>query len=165
MNQTITRRRLLSSTALVPFGAALAGCATLQAPGVPAGLQQVAQDVALIAQGLGHATLSLPGLIPAGTLATVQKYLAQINQVAELLGQAPTAAAGAPLIQQLEGAINGIVAATGTLQLPGKWNDALAAVEALLPVIEVAVGLVVPTARAARSAMTPAQARQLLGSL
>ena len=161
---TITRRRLLSSTALLPVSAALAGCPAFRAPGIPAGLQQVAQDVALIAQGLGHATLSLPGLIPAGTLATVQKYLAQINQVAELLGQAPTAVAGAPLIQQLEGAVNGIVAATGTLQLPGQWNAALAAVEALLPVIEVAVGLVTP-ARMARSTMTAEQARAVLRSI
>ena len=148
-----------ASVTLVP----LAGCNAVGQTSVPAGLQQAAQDVSLIASGLGSATLSLTGLVPPATLATIQKALTEINQVATLLGQAPTAAAGAPLVQQLEGSINAIVGATATLQLPGKWNAALAAVQVLLPVVEIAVGLVTPP-RMARTAMTVEQARATLAA-
>ena len=161
----LTRRELLSRTILAaPLGFALYGCANANQIAAT-----VASDASLIATGLQGAlanisTLNISGLT-ADKMQTIGLALVGLKSVASALALATTTAQAQPLVQQLETDLNAIVGALAALPLPPQISVALQAAAILLPVIEAAVGMVIPTPRPTAPApqhLTPDQARLIL---
>lgn len=153
----MNRRHFLASAGALAGIAALAGCATGSPP-----LAQVVADVQTIASGLSGAIEKLPpGIIPGGTPSVITAALADLQAVAASIGAADTAAAAQPLVQRVAVDVNVVVGALASLPLPAPVSTAFQAAMVLLPVIEAAVGMMVP-AGATPGAMTPAQARVVL---
>lgn len=166
----LTRRELLSRTILASgAGLTLWGCATANQVA-----STVAQDASLIATGLKGAlanlgALNIPGLT-ADKVMTIGLAVAGLQTVATSLLMATTTAVAQPLVQQIETDLNAIVGALAGLPLPPPISTALQAAAILLPVIETAIGMVLPptapatpAARLAASVtMTADQARLIL---
>lgn len=150
--------------ALAP-SVALGGCLT----GPDQAIATVANDAKLIASGLQGVlvqlgNLNVAGLTPA-ILATVGSAVTNLQAVADAIAGVATNAAAQPLVQKIETYVNTIVSALAVLPLPPPISTALQAAAILLPIIEAAVGMVLPasTARAAKGlALTPDQARLVL---
>lgn len=154
-----TRRRLLSYTALTAAGLALTGCATGSPPA------QYAEDAKLVGDALVALVTKL-GSVAGLTPATLARYTSYASQAATLAGQvaaALTRDAAEPLVVQLVGvaqaALDALAGSSGVI--PPEVATALRAVSALLPVLQVAVGLLA----APRGAMAPEDARRVLRAL
>lgn len=165
LSTTVAGRMMLPAATFLPLAplAILAACAN---SGTPVTVQSVSQDVTLIATGLNNA-LSAPSvtaLIPAATLPKIQQALSDLNSLATQVAASPSAAAQKGSVAVIEQDVNTIVSALAGLPgLPPNVSTILTAATVLLPVIEVAVGLVVP-AGAATAAMTPDAARMHLAA-
>lgn len=120
-------------------------------------------DISLIASGIaaGFPALEASGLVNAKTLATVQGYITQLTSIAGTITNTSSQLQGQSAVQQMETILNAIVAALAGLSLPAPFGPALIAANALLPVVEVAVGLAV-SAVAGAPAMSPEAARAAL---
>ena len=151
----ITRRALLRTSALVPVAVVVA-CAGQT---VPQALQQAAQDAALLATGLAPVIPQLTGFVSASTLATAQTALATLKGAATQLAGIPTTSGAVPVVQQIEQAVNAILGIAAPLLAATPAGPILTAASVLLPVIEAAVGMIVPPAA---SNMSPDQARLIL---
>lgn len=170
----MNRRELFRSSsviALIATAGLAGGCSLLQG-GSGTSISQVVSDLQLIAQSLTAALPSFSKIvgIPPATLSKIQDWVAQIVAAAQGVASAASAAAAQPYVQQVESIINAILGALAGLPLPTSVETVLAAVGALLPVIEVAVGLVAPqgtpvASMAARHPMSAAQARMVLRSV
>jgi hypothetical protein len=159
----ITRRLLVSAAPAVALAPLLAACAGKT---VDQSIATVVTDVSTIANGLqGTLTqlgaLGVAGLTPA-IVSTVGNYVADLQQVATQVSGATTTAAAQPLVQKVETYVNTIVSTLALIPLPPPISTALQAAAILLPVIEVAVGLLVPPTNGASPGMTPDQARLVL---
>jgi hypothetical protein len=97
-------------------------------------------------------------------MTVIGSALGSVQSVATALAKVTDKAAAQPLVTKLETYVNAFVsAAAGIPLLPPSIQLALQAASILLPVIEVAVGLVLPSApKASAATMTPAQARLVL---
>ena len=161
----LTRRELLSRTIVASSaGFALYGCANANQVA-----STVASDASLIATGLQGALANIGNLnisgLTADRIQTIGLALAGLKTVATSLAMATTSAQAQPLVQQLETDLNAIVGALATLPLPPQISVALQAAAILLPVIEAAIGMVIPTPAPTAPApqhMTPDQARLIL---
>jgi len=140
---------------------ALAGCSSSTTGTVPpVTLQSVANDVNLLATGLNNA-LSQPSvvaLIPPTIEPKIQAALADLTSLASTVAASASSGATQASVTTVENDVNTIVAALAGLPLPPPAPTILTAAEVLLPVIEAAVGLVVPPS-AAVGGMTPDEAR------
>lgn len=154
---SLTRRTLLRAAALIPVAAVVA--CTGQT--VPQALQLAAQDTALLLSGLSPVVSQLTGLVSADSLAAAQGWLGKLQGAAAQLAGLSTTSAAVPVVQQVEQAVNAIVGVAAPLLAVTPAGPILTAASVLLPVIEVAVGMVVPPAA---GGMTPAQARQILSA-
>jgi hypothetical protein len=177
MNMHMNRRTLLANSSIVAIGltaVGIVGCAGLTTNQV---LSQAAADANAIAQGLKNILPqigALAGVSPA-TVATVGQAIADIQTVAAAITGATTAGAAQPSVVQLETDLNAIVAALASLTvIPPPISTALMAASILLPLIETAVGMVVPAqaslamAKAVRTSApitTELQARNFLNGL
>jgi hypothetical protein len=145
---------------------ALAGCSSSTTGTVPpVTLQTVANDVSLLATGLNNA-LSQPSvvaLIPPTIEPQIKAVLNDLTSVAGTVGSSTSASAAKASVTTVENDVNTIVAALAGLPLPPPAPTILTAAEVLLPVVEAAVGLVVP-ASAASGAMTADEARMHLAA-
>lgn len=162
MNTIVSRRRLLSASAIIPVAVALNACTGMTASQVAA---QAVSDVKLIASGLAGALPSLGNAagIPAATVAAVGASIVKLQTVADAIGQAASNIDAQPLVQQMETLLNAAVGSLAGLALPAPFGPALTAAMALLPVIESIVGLVIAP-KAAASAMSPDTAREILAA-
>jgi hypothetical protein len=164
----LTRREIISRTALVGAGVTLFGCTAAQ---VNSALSQVATDAQTLSAGLSGAmaslsTLNIPGLTPT-IIGRVQTAIASVVTVANALSGATSTNSAQPLVQQLEGDVNAVVDALAGLPLPAEIELPLQAAAVLLPVIETAVGLAISQVTAsarlrATAPMSAAQARAIL---
>lgn len=159
----MNRRDALTSTILAGTGLVV-GCATL----FNATVAQVASDVATIVNGL---EATVPAIAAAAGLSSaaaqaVTTALSSLQTLATSVSNAASTTAQKPLIQQIEADINTIVATAAAIPgLPAEVTLALEAAEALLPVIEAIVGLVVTTPATPRPGLvrrTPTHVRALL---
>lgn len=149
----MNRRHLLIATPAL----LLAGCVTGNTA-----LATVAQDVATIASGLLGVLPNLPAnIIPSATMAAVGAAVADLQSLASQVSSAASTTAAQPIVKQVETDVNTIVNALAAFPIPAPFSTAIQAAAVLLPIIEVAVGFVVP-ASAVRGAMTPDQARAAL---
>ena len=146
----------------------LAACGT----GTPAQqLATVVNDVSTIANAFVNALPALAattGKISPVAIANVQQAVATLQTLATQLSGVATTTAAQPIITQVEATVNLIVntLAPFSVALPPPWGEILPAVAVLLPVVELAVGLVVPASaplrRAAVPGLTPDEARVIL---
>jgi hypothetical protein len=123
----------------------------------------IAQDVQIIGAGLSKAltrvqALNVKGLSPE-LLAICQTALANIQTAAVTLSAVSLPADAQPLVVKVEGSVNAIVGTLSALPLPAEIQTALVAATILLPVIEAAVNLAVPSVS---QPMTADQARATL---
>lgn len=164
--------------ALAPAAAALlAGCSSL--PWFSnSSVQQAATDMSTIATAFKNILPQLGTVqgISASLVAEAGTIVADLQSLAAQVAQAASTAAAQPQVQQFEADLNALVAALAGLPLPPPISTALAAAAVLLPVIEAAVGMLVPPpapaptpapapVAGAAPRMTPDQARSYLKSL
>lgn len=165
-NFSSRRAFLLSTTAAVPLALGACGSVDMKIASVAKDAKLIASGFAGVLQQLGR--LNLPGLTPA-LVAYIGVAVAGITSLADALGTAATAAEAQPLVEKIAGYTNAVVGALATLPLPPAISMALQAAMVLLPLIELAVGLVASPAHPARSALaapaaplTSDQAREFL---
>lgn len=147
MLRTVSRRQVLGSSAALGAAAALAlaSCNTAQ---VDQALAQAASDAQQIAAAL---KAILPNIgtvvgISPDKVAKAGQIIADIQSAAAAISSASSASAALPSVQQLEQDVNAVVSVLAGLPLPPPVGPALQAASILLPVIEAAVGIVVPQA-------------------
>ncbi len=151
MNQTISRRDLFRGAAMVPVGIALASCA---------GGNQVPAWVAAIAAIGREAVLILPQLVAAGlpgaAASQAAAIIGSIQNVAQTISAASTAAQGQAALGQIEIYINAVapIVADYAGLVPG--GSILGLIVAALPAVELAVNVIVDL-------LTP-QAKALAGT-
>lgn len=157
----ITRRHLLTSTAMLPVGVALAGCPALNnaVNAVPG----VATDIQLIAAALRTVLPTIEALtgLAGGAKNTVTNLIGAISGAAANVSSA--AGDGLTAIVQSVGNNVASIAAllSGVTGLPAIVSAAISDVVALLPAVQAAAGAVAapPMARRFAVAITPEQAR------
>lgn len=108
---------------------------------------QTAQTIITLDQGLKGAltnlsALNVPGLT-AAKVQTIQTALTEINTAATNLQTTAATNTAQSQVQQVEGAVNTIVATLAGMPLPATIQMPLAAAAVLLPVAENTIGLVV----------------------
>lgn len=152
----------LSATALLST-TALTGCGTFD-------VSTITSDANIIAGGLAAVDVQMGnlGVVDPATMTKIGTALASIQDVAKALATASDKSTAQSLVGKLETYVNTFVnVAAGLPFLPPSITLALQAASILLPVIEVAVGLVLPSAAQYSSlpkstGMTPDQARLVL---
>lgn len=152
------RRHLLITTALFPVA-----CSTATPTQSP--WQSVSFDVTLLVSGL---KIILPYIVTPATAARYNGYIDDVARVAKALLEVQDANSAKSLVQQALVDVQTILAnIPSSIPLPQVVQTAIAAIVALMPVIEAAVGLLIPQAglRRAVRPMTPEQARAFLRSL
>lgn len=166
------RRDLFKSVSAVALMGAASGCSLFMGKSPAQGIAQVVSDLQLIAQSFTAALPSFAKIvgINSNTLSQIQNWISQIVAAAQGVASAANGSAAQPFVQQVETDLNAIVGALAGLPLPPPIGTVLAAAGVLLPVIEAAVGLVLPPSSPARSLaamrpMTPDQARAALRSI
>jgi hypothetical protein len=154
----VSRRLFVTTAPAALAGLTLVRCSATQ---IDAGLKQAAADTATIAVSLKNALPVIAGTngISSAVVARVGVAVADIQTVAAAVAAAATPAAALPSVQQLEVDFNAIVNSLAGLPLPPPISSALTAASVLLPIIELAVGMIVPPSA---SKMTPDEARAIL---
>ena len=138
---------------------ALDACANFMA-----NLPQYATDAADIAAGLTTVVgdLKAAQAISPSEAVSLDAALVDVNTAAGALAKNTSITAAKGTVNQLAAAANVVLSATaGIATLPAADRDLLHAAQTLLPVVEAAVGIVVPAA-ATEMSMTPEQARAVL---
>lgn len=156
-----TRRQMLiglGSAAALPLLAACQGAAA------PTNLSQALADLSTLASGLSGVLPSLSSIagIPADVLKRAQTIIPQISQVAGSVSGAASASALQSPVKQIETLVNSLVSAvTPFVAAVPTVGPIFAAASVLLPVIETAIGMVVPPSA---GPMSPAEARLILAA-
>ena len=156
-----TSRRLVLRNAVVvaPVLALLTGCAWLKGKTAQQITQAVLSDIALVASGLVNVLPQLSAIV--GVPPSVAAIIADIKAVSGQLSANMTTTQAQPLVARIASDVQTLVQALIGIPLPPAVSSALKAVQVLMPVIMVAVGLFAPSA-AAPGGMTPDQARAVL---
>jgi hypothetical protein len=141
----LSRRTLVSSTTMgaVVFMGACAGTGTTPAQIVT----DVQNAVSALASSFSTVLAQAPNVVPATTAATITSALAQASAVLGSLSTNLTANAAAPLVQQIESALNTVISAAAAVPLiPPPFSTALGAAAIVLPIIEAWLSTVLPAA-------------------
>lgn len=151
---------------------AMPGCTSTGSPLVTP--YQVVTDIGTMIPALQTTVQTLatqnPPIIAADVAAKVQALLAQAQTLDNSLSGSMAATQSAPIVQQIETDLNGVVTALAGLPLPPPYNTYVSAAAVLLPVIEAFVTSVIPqpapavtpAVSAKAHSMTPDQARMVL---
>lgn len=162
------RRTVLAALAPFAFVAMLVGCAgtTSVTP------YQVITDANTLIVALKTSTQALaaqvPPAIPADQAARIEGLLEQAQVLTNSLSGSTAATAAAPVVQQIETDLNGVVTTLAGMHLPAPYGTYVQAAAVLLPVLEAFVTSVSgapvhPVAATAPGGMTPDHARLILG--
>lgn len=147
------RRKLLAGVSALALG----GCASFSTG-------QIASDASNLAAGLQGMMAQLGQLalnIPTTVMSAVGTAITSLQKAADAVAGVYTTASALPLVQQIAGYVNAVVAALSSVPgIPTAIQLILQAAQAILPIIEAAVGMVVTAVSA--TAMSPTQARQIL---
>ena len=125
------------------FGAlvVLMGMTACSGPITPS---QVVQDVALVANAFNSQLVNLSTLVPANIRTTIQNAIAAMLAAATAFQTAATQSAQQPIVQQIMTDVNAVFGAlTGVANIPANIQSLINDVNALLPIIETAVGLII----------------------
>lgn len=142
----ITRRSLLTTTALAGIGLGVAACSGSAAGNaVLNALPQVATQLQTIAKGLIAALPSLSSAtgLSGGALKTITTAVNDISTVAGTVAPGLTPTQGQSVVATVEGDLNVVVAAAAGLPLPPPFGPALAAAALLMPVVEGALNMAI----------------------
>jgi hypothetical protein len=159
----ISRRALLRGMTAVPVVACLsaAGCNTAS---VSPAVQAAANDVKLIGQafvGMLPTIATLTGMTMQ-TTAKISQWAGDLGAFAGSLAAMPTTSGAASVVQDVERTVNAIFSALSSVKsMPASVAGVLKAAQTLMPVIQMAVGVLTAMAPAARG-MTPDEARAVL---
>lgn len=153
----ITRRIVFSAGLASMF--AIAACTTQQANTIG---QQVVTDVNILSNGLTPILPQLAPSVPPDAQARIAVLVAQVQAAVNAIVPGMTAALAQPTVVTIGNAVNAIAAELQTVPgIPTNVRNTVTAAQALLPLIEVAVNMVIPVG-ASPSGMSPAQARMIL---
>lgn len=158
-----TRRLVVSSGAML----ALAACAG--SPNAGTTPAQIIADANGLIVSLGQVVNILanqPGVLSADVIARSQALLAQAGTVASSLATTVSANVAAPVLAQIESALNTVLGSLGGILLPPPYGTIVAAAAALLPVIGAYVAQYLPrpgVGVAAPSPVAATAARRRLG--
>lgn len=163
MLNRVSRRKLfaIGGGSAVAAVIVLAGCSNFASVE-----QTVGADANLLASGLSTSLASLaalkgiPGLTP-DVVAKVQTALGAVQAIAAALQNAGSQAQGQALVQQLETAVNTIVAALTVLPLPPQILLGVDAAAILLPIIETGINLAINAQTQAQASAAATQAQQV----
>ena len=127
----------------------------------------VSDDAIVIANGLQAILPRLATVagMSTSTLAIIANAVASLQATAQALKGASSTAQAQGFVQKIETYVNTIVSVLASFNLPPPIGDVLTAADVLLPIIEVAVGLVLPARaryRAMATTMAPDKARTIL---
>ena len=157
----MNRRRALTLIAAAPLAACQATSGPVVVP-VPVNLPEWVKDLKLVADGLaGVLPLLAPLGLSAATTAEVQAWLARLEQIADAAVAAVPADGKATVGTFVQAAAAVVSVLSGVDGLPSSVTSILVAAQALLPIIQIAVGFLM-TPRG--SPMAPAQARAVLAA-
>lgn len=126
---------------------------------------QAAADAAALAHGVGEIAAKLATLhdLSPPLAASIEAASADAASAAAALAQAETANAEKTLALRITGDVNAVIDALASLpDLPKPVAQVVEAAEVLLPVFETEAGLT-PPATLPAGAMTPGEARRILG--
>lgn len=143
MNQTISRRGLVTTAALFPIGYVV-GCTELQ---------KVTSDADTIANGVAAVLPTIQALtgISAGVVAKVEAGISAVKTAAAQLGSA-VAAGASTAAQQLAAGVSAVMAAVNGIAVPSWVTAVLSAAQTLAPIVMQVAGVVLagpaPDARA-----------------
>lgn len=155
----MNRRRALLVLAAAPIAACQAGGTAPVVP-LPPQLPEWVKDLKLVADGLAGALPMLGALgLSAATAAEVQAWISRLEQIADAAVAAVPADGRATVGTFVQVASSIVTALSSVVGLPSSVSSVLVAAQALLPVIQIAVGfLMAPRG----STMSAAQARAVL---
>jgi hypothetical protein len=160
-----TMKRLSTFAAVLLLSAAPVFASGTSPSASAVNIQKAAADVATIATSLNTA-LNNPAIaaaIPGGLPAPVSAALADLVAVSQALATATSTTTAQTSVAQVEKDVNTVVNALSALPLPPPAPTILLAADVLLPVIEGAVGMIVPqTSSAPLNGMTSDAARMHL---
>ncbi len=133
--ETITRRGLLRTTALVPVAIAAASCAQIEA--WVAANPNILQQLSAYASAAASAALAILPDVEKIT-AIPQGVATAVTDLQTLAGDIATAtvSTAAGFVGQLEGAINIVVGGLSKINIGSTGNTVVAALDAALPIIE-----------------------------
>lgn len=162
---SITRRHLLMTTALIP----IAACAQL-APVISVVTDpKVAAILAALKpwiDGLGVLPAWLTGIATPETVARVAGWIAQLNDIAGQIGGVTSVGSAIPLLKLLAPILSNIMAALPAGTIPANISSLLTAAVTYLPTILMIAGLFMRPAPQplmyAQGQMTPEQALAVL---
>ena len=139
--------------------AILAGCSNSST--TPAQIVADAQNaVTALSNGFAAVVKQAPNAVPADKAATITAALAQAASVLGSLSTNLTATQAAPKVQQIEQALNTVIAAAAAVPLiPPPFSTALGAAAIVLPIIEAWVNSILPAPAAASMASMSARAK------
>jgi len=156
------RRRALLVLASAPLAACQATGSPVVIP-VPPQLPEWVRDLKLVADGLAGALPALGSLgLSADLVARAQGWIVQLERIADAAVAAVPADGKATVSTFVQVAAQ-VVSALGEANLPASVRTILAAASALLPVIQVAVGLFLAR-RGAAPQMPADRARAVLAA-
>ncbi len=141
MNQIVTRRALLRTTALIPVGLAVEGCAALTTAVTLA--PQIAEYAGVIANAISLVLPDIKALtgLAGGAYNTIAWVVDQISGTATKIANA-TSADAASLVSTLASGVGTIAGMlSGLPSLSGIVNDVISNALAVIPRIEALVGI------------------------
>lgn len=151
----MNRRNLLAGVSALALG----GCASFSTGAI-------ATDVSNLSGGLQGMLVQIGQIglnIPTAIMSAVGTAIASLQKAADAIAATYTTAQALPLVQQVAAYVNAVVAALTTVpSLPSIISGILTAAQAILPIIEAAVGMLVGAVTA--SPMSPSQARAILAA-
>jgi len=155
----LTRRTLVAaapSVGLVGIVAACSGTTTTPAQIVT----DVQNAVSALANSFSAVVAQAPNVVPVNTSAQITSALAQASSVLGSLSTNLAANVAAPIVQQVEGALNTVISAASAVPLiPPPFSTALAAASIVLPIVEAWLNSVLPATSGAAPAMMAARAK------
>jgi hypothetical protein len=156
----MNRRTLLRVGAAIPAAALLGGALAACATGTTDPFASVATDVSDIAGAFTGAAPSLSGVqgISASTLSDITTAGATLQAIAADLAMVDTQASAQPLVTRVV-ADAGVVLneLDGNAALPASVQQILTAVQTMLPVIELAVGIALTAGKKTGMSVAPAR--------
>lgn len=156
------RRSVLAT--IPAIAVALAGCASTNSTATIS--NEAVTDLNLIAtalEPLGDTVATMAGATPA-IVAQVNTDVAQLAAAAQAVAPGISTAVAQPSVMTVASALQAIVNALQGFALPANVQSVLTAAEALLPLVQMAVGIAIAVAAPKAGAMTPAQARVVLAA-
>lgn len=149
------RRQILLAFTTLPIAACTQTTAVTEPPAVV--VSPYARDVDLVISGLRSI---LPYIASSTVVVRYNVYLDKLDDLAKRMLAAQDANSSKSAVQQILAVAGEALQVVATITLPGSGNIIVSAIQTLLPIIAVGIGIV--GMRTRPTGMTPEQARMTL---